>query len=205
MTQIFKFGDGGDKITSDTTLYAKWASGVPIDNLHFPDKKFRNYVKQSFDTNSDDALSDAEIANVTSIVVKSMDISSLQGIEYFTALQGLWCWSNQLTTLDLRNCPNLNNSNVRYDNDKVTEILYSDNITVSGLSTTTSTASPLNTSPLGKNHKSDPDTSILAVLPAFTFAESGTYIFTVSLDRTPPEDSSLLLLADSEDLTVWRV
>ena len=50
------------------------------------------------------------------------------------------------------------------------------------------------------SHKADYAPEILATLPPFTPSQSGTYTFTVSLDRTPPEDSSLLLLSDSEDL-----
>ena len=99
-----------------------------------------------------------------------------------TALQALYCSYNQLTTLNLSSCPNLNSSNVTC-NSGVTIIWPP--------SSSSSSAAAL---------KSDSASTILAVLPSFTPDESGTYSFTVSLDRTPPEDSSLLLLSDSEDL-----
>lgn len=41
---------------------------------------------------------------------------------------------------------------------------------------------------------------ILAVIPPFIPAKSGTYTFTASLDREPLEGSSLILLSDSEDI-----
>lgn len=99
-----------------------------------------------------------------------------------TALQALYCSYNQLTTLNLSSCPNLNSSNVTC-NSGVTIIWPP--------SSSSSSAAAL---------KSDSASTILAVLPSFTPDESGTYSFTVSLDRTPPEDASLLLLSDSEDL-----
>ncbi|MBR1439010.1 MAG: hypothetical protein IJ587_10795, partial [Synergistaceae bacterium] len=99
-----------------------------------------------------------------------------------TALESLPCHGNQLTTLDLSSCPKLNSYNVTCD----------DGVTVIWPTSTASSASALT--------RSDSASTILAVLPSFTPDESGTYSFTVSLDRTPPEDASLLLLSDSEDL-----
>ena len=74
---------------------------VAINAANFPDEIFRNYVSTSFDKNSDSTLSDTEIASVTNIDVSDKGISSLNGIEYFTALTSLSCPYNQLTTLDV--------------------------------------------------------------------------------------------------------
>ena len=74
---------------------------VDINAVNFPDEIFRNYVSTNFDKNSDTTLSDTEIASVTDIDVSYKAISSLNGIEYFTALTSLSCHHNQLTTLDL--------------------------------------------------------------------------------------------------------
>ena len=73
---------------------------ILIDASHFPDAAFREYVS-NFDTDGDGSLSDEEIANVEYISVYGKNISSLSGIEYFTALTYLYCPSNQLTTLDV--------------------------------------------------------------------------------------------------------
>ena len=101
-------------VTLNVTSNPVPAGSVAINATNFPDSAFRSYVSGSFDVNSDGILSESEIANVTSISARSMGISSLQGVEYFTALQTLWCDGNQLTALDLsRNtsltylyCPN---------------------------------------------------------------------------------------------------
>ena len=75
---------------------------VEINETNFPDANFRNYLlSQNYDYDGDGLITDYEIANVTSILVSDMNISSLKGIEFFTALTTLYCESNQLTTLDV--------------------------------------------------------------------------------------------------------
>ena len=88
--------------TQDTVLYAGWIPEVrvSINASNFPDDTFRGYIAANFD-NGDGVLSDAEINAVTQINVREMGIASLQGIEYFTALQFLECRCNNLTQLDL--------------------------------------------------------------------------------------------------------
>ncbi len=83
-----------------------WAD-VRINAENFPDDVFREYVRSSYDADSDDILSDAEIARVKHIrvglFVKPLygDISSLKGIEHFTALTSLECAFNKLTELNV--------------------------------------------------------------------------------------------------------
>lgn len=76
---------------------------VDINETNFPDANFRSYVSSNCDTDSSGTLSDAEIATVTDIDVSYKAISSLKGIEYFTALTRLSCSKNKLTALDLSN------------------------------------------------------------------------------------------------------
>ena len=76
------------------------SAGVAIDPTNFPDANFRTVVK-NFDTNNDGSLSDTEIAAVKKNSCKSKGITSLKGIEYFTALEELHCDMNQLTSLDV--------------------------------------------------------------------------------------------------------
>ena len=75
---------------------------VPISVDNFPDEVFRTYIKQSFDTDGNNQLNMAELEPVKSISVGSKGITSLQGIEYFTKLEYLYCASNSLSTLDVR-------------------------------------------------------------------------------------------------------
>ena len=82
---------------------------VAINDVNFPDDNFRAYValveedySDYFFGEHDGILSDIEIQYFfTDINVASKDISSLKGIELFTNLQILYCYSNDLTELDL--------------------------------------------------------------------------------------------------------
>ena len=91
--------DFNTPVTGNITLYAKWE--IPINGTTFPDSNFRDLVSADFDKNSDGFLSAAEIGAVTDIRCRWRCIASLKGIEYFTSLQTLDCYSNQLTSLDL--------------------------------------------------------------------------------------------------------
>ena len=82
-------------------FYTPAAAVVSIDVANFPDTKFREYVKANWDSDDNGILSDTEIAAVKSVRVSSKGIESLKGIEYFTALKELYCWSNRLTELDV--------------------------------------------------------------------------------------------------------
>ena len=75
--------------------------GVAIDATNFPDETFRTYVKENIDTTPDDILTVSEREQVTIIDVLSRGISDLTGVEYFTALQRLFCSNNNLTELDV--------------------------------------------------------------------------------------------------------
>ena len=84
--------------------------GIAINDTNFPDFNFQDYVKTNFDIDSNGALSYEEINNVTSMKLytenkilpsKGMNIGSLKGIEFFTALTSLDCKYNQLTALDI--------------------------------------------------------------------------------------------------------
>lgn len=87
---------------ANVTLYAVWEelNTIAINEANFPDANFRTVVS-TFDKNGDGKLNEAEIAAVTEIDCSEKNISSLNGIEYFTALEWLSCDSNQLTTLDV--------------------------------------------------------------------------------------------------------
>ncbi len=200
--------DGANGVELDVAMSAAGGGDVVIDEAHFPDEFFRESVRR-FDTDGDGVLSAAEIAAVTEIYATEYRITSLQGIEYFTALQSLSCQytnltkldvskntalaelhcdNNQLTTLDLSNCPSLGDS------------YFSCDPGVTVIRSTSSTSASSSSSAASLTHTASPSREVLAVLQPFTPKYSGTFSFTASLDHTPPEGSSLLLLDDSQDL-----
>ncbi|MDR2647194.1 MAG: hypothetical protein LBB67_03610 [Oscillospiraceae bacterium] len=67
----------------------------------FTDPNFRAVVLKSYDKNKDGRIQVEEVENVLSLFCNNKSIFSLSGIEYFAALTSLYCYDNQLTTLDL--------------------------------------------------------------------------------------------------------
>ena len=75
--------------------------GVILNEKNFPDANFRAYLCEKLSIGEGDALTSEMIASVTGIYVSGHEISSLKGIEYFTALESLDCSGNALTELDV--------------------------------------------------------------------------------------------------------
>ena len=78
-------------------------SDIVINEQSFPDPNFRGWLLKQ-DYGEDGVLTEEEIPNITSIEVPAMGISTLKGIEVFTALKDLNCQKNLLTELDLSKC-----------------------------------------------------------------------------------------------------
>ncbi len=81
---------------------------VAIDEAHFPDDYFRNYVKDRFDENKDGNLSQDELDKVKYIHISGQSVSSLKGIEHFKNLEAMRCSNNNLKELDVSKNINLN-------------------------------------------------------------------------------------------------
>ncbi len=96
------------------------AALIPIDEAHFPDPAFREYVENHCDENEDGQLSAEELAAVTYIdcenkksdyLDEGKQLASLEGIEHFTSLTKLDCSDNQIEELDLSKNTELVNIN----------------------------------------------------------------------------------------------
>ena len=77
---------------------------IPIDEMHFPDPAFRNFVKNDLSLNPDqnDVLSAEEIQATKELILSGVGISQFDGLSYFTELQRLECGGNNAGILDLR-------------------------------------------------------------------------------------------------------
>lgn len=75
---------------------------IAITEANFPDVNFRRYLTEQ-DYGKDGILTEEEINGIINISVSGKNISTLKGIEFFTALDTLNCMSNQLTSLDISN------------------------------------------------------------------------------------------------------
>ena len=133
--------DGGEYTAdSETRLYAIWkkvpAIAIDIDRTNFPDDSFRSYVSANLDQNGDGELSKSEIAAVTQINVSGSynapgTIQSLEGIQFFSRLQQLYCNYNRLMSLDLSGNTALRNLNC-YGN-QLTSLNLSNNTALTSL------------------------------------------------------------------------
>ena len=73
---------------------------VAINATNFPDANFREYVKK-FDKNGDNVFSRDELSVVWSIDCTNMQLTSLNGIEFFYNLNGLYARDNSIHNIDL--------------------------------------------------------------------------------------------------------
>ena len=93
-------------VTVSLSYTATTPTGIEVNATNFPDEAFRNWILQNVSGASDGILTEEEIARVTSINCSSYNsysITTLQGIEFFSALTDLRCHYNQLTVLDVSN------------------------------------------------------------------------------------------------------
>ena len=119
------------------------ADDISIDAAHFPDEIFREYVR-SLDEDKNGYLDGAEREKVTAINCSISDIASLQGIEYFPALESLKCDYDQLTVLDLSKNTAL--TQLWCNNNQLTVLDLSKNTALTGLSCDNNELTALNLS-----------------------------------------------------------
>ena len=157
---------------------AAFAAGyVEINETNFPDAKFRSFVKENLDKNKDDILDAMEIAAVKMIEANNMGIKSLEGVGFFTALETLKCWDNELTGLDLSKNTAL--KDLQCSNSKLQSLDLSQNPNLTQLYCG---ENPLTTLDLSKNAK-------LKVLDCSGFANRRTKLTELDLSQNTALES----------------
>ena len=157
---------------------AAFAAGyVEINETNFPDAKFRSFVKENLDKNKDDILDAGEIAAVKMIEANNMGIKSLEGVGFFTALETLKCWDNELTGLDLSKNTAL--KDLQCSNSKLQSLDLSQNTNLTKLYCG---ENPLTTLDLSKNAK-------LKVLDCSGFANRRTKLTELDLSQNTALES----------------
>ena len=153
------------------------AGSVKINETNFPDAKFRSFVKENLDKNKDDILDAGEIAAVKMIEANNMGIKSLEGVGFFTALETLKCWDNELTGLDLSKNTAL--KDLQCSNSKLQSLDLSQNPNLTKLYCG---ENPLTTLDLSKNAK-------LKVLDCSGFANRRTKLTELDLSQNTALES----------------
>ena len=100
---------------NDAKEFIKRTSDNPI--IEFKDPKFLEALLSNYglDRNGDGQISKREAANVKYLHIDKYAITSMGEICYFTALKKLYCYNNQLTSLDLSKNSELTYLNCRYN------------------------------------------------------------------------------------------
>ena len=109
-------------------------------NIFIPDANFKAYCVENFDTNNDGEISVSEVKQVKKIIVNTNNITSLQGVEYFTNLKSLICIGTatnnvvkgKLASLDISNNKAL--EILECDNNQLTTLDVSENANLNTLS-----------------------------------------------------------------------
>jgi Leucine-rich repeat (LRR) protein len=120
------------KLTFICLLFAGFAKSqnIIINTTNFPDANFRSYLL-SRPYGSDGIITPAEINGITLIEITNGYIYSLEGIGFFTNLENLNCYNNQLTTLDVSN--NLNLKYLMCSGNQLTSLEVSNNSALKSL------------------------------------------------------------------------
>ena len=86
-------------------------SATPADNESiqstFTDAVFLQAVRNLIGKTNGEDIYQSDVRNITKLDISDLYITDLVGIEYFTALKELYCYGNDLLTLDLSHNPNL--------------------------------------------------------------------------------------------------
>lgn len=100
-------------------------------NVNIPDSIFKSYVLNKCDTSSDGNVQLGEANLMDSLVIESMGISDLTGIETFTNLFWIQCGGNNISSINTTN--NIALEFLHCNGNQLTSIDVSDNPTLSYL------------------------------------------------------------------------
>ena len=117
---------------------------MAIDANNFPDMVFRSEIER-FDADQSGSLSETEILGITDLSFNQNDgITSLQGVEYLTALRTLHFPGNQVQTLDVSQNTNL--TSLTCDDNMMTDLVLGNNTNLTDLSCSVNLLSTLDLS-----------------------------------------------------------
>ncbi len=83
------------------------AGEVQVDDKNFPDMVLKDYISSVFDRDNDSVLSVKELNEAQLIRIEGKNLKSVKGIELLPQLTRLEIYSCQLSSVNLKLCPNL--------------------------------------------------------------------------------------------------
>lgn len=128
------------RVDAGVEVITEVGDAIQLISANFPGNAFLALAR-AYDTNDNGWLAASEIARVTEMELKGLNFSNATGIEHFTALRRLRVEDTALTSLDLRNKPELESVQI-VGNEKLTAVdLRGD----AALTELTDTGSPMQT------------------------------------------------------------
>ena len=103
-----------EEVMMEVKITVAFPTGILLNEENFPDANFRAALATKFGINEGDELNTIHLGT-TSLDVHNRGIADLTGIENFTALTSLDCYSNQLTLLDVSKNTALKDFNCSYN------------------------------------------------------------------------------------------
>jgi Leucine-rich repeat (LRR) protein len=100
-------------------------------NVYIPDVNFKKLLIDRCDTDDDGQISEEEALKVIWLSCNSSDIKSLEGIASFKNLTTLYCWDNQLTSLDVSSNTAL--TSLQCQDNQLMSLVLSDNTALTSL------------------------------------------------------------------------
>lgn len=99
---------------------------VKINKTNFPDDIFRKVISgRDYDKDGNGTLDENEIFYIRNVNCEGMGVKSVQGIEFFPELVGLWCKDNQISHIDISK--NVELTGIWCSNNPLTELDMSHN------------------------------------------------------------------------------
>ncbi len=97
-------GENNEALQNVTMHFA--VPELAVNEANFPDAAFRAYISENIDVDHSGYLTDYELG-VTVLDCSELGITSMEGIQYFTELETLYCGYNDITALDVSRCTEL--------------------------------------------------------------------------------------------------
>ena len=90
-------------VNKGRAAFLRFSDDFAEETIQFEDATFKEFCVLDYDTNHDGEISITEANNITSLRIEGRTITSLKGIESFSALTELICKGCHLTSLDVSN------------------------------------------------------------------------------------------------------
>lgn len=149
--KVIVFVSDGKGRTTMASLTFTYNSEEQKNELYIPDANFKTFLLENVDMDEDGILTetDAKAWNEHPSIIKEFNVSarqikSLEGLKYFLSLKALYCTSNQLTSLDISDNPELETLNC--SNNQLSSLIFGNNNTLKNLYCETNQLSALDVS-----------------------------------------------------------